>query len=285
MEPDDDEFGISMPSSIAGHFRIGKGAADKMQTKATRPTASAVSRLPFGMGSLVQPKKRARPSSGAGGITTQATHASSSVPIPAEDHGDGDVSGSPEGGAEAPAVDQSASSAAQPPEAAAERMDETPLVLSVAAQHEWDNALAADEPISGDGEVTEATSGAGDRGTSGAGDRGVGHPFRRSAAKFHGSVGLQELSRVQRAGVNCLHCGLPVSKGDYRFVLCYRTSKPARSIHTTCLFQLQDECVENSIDFLRSKLQQSRGSLPADERVICQDALETLTASTAASSR
>ena len=150
-------------------------------------------------------------------------------------------------------------------------MDFCPLVLGAEAQAEWDSALAAAASVAA--EVENAPQAAVQPAVKTA---------TTAKTSFHAKMGLQDLGRVKRAGVACYHYGMPVAKGEFRFTLCFNTKKPGRGIHTDCLSQLPEASVENSIEFLRAKLQEA---LPAAEHAICQGALETLTASTAASSR
>ena len=259
MVHDGEDFELNLPESedVVADFVIGHGVQQPPARE--RPNAATATRLPFGMEATLQPKKRSR-------------KPDTDKDADADPRSRGKSSGS------APASSSSARQGGMAVEHLSE-IDPSPLVLSAGAQAEWDNALVE---ISAVDPVAEAPRGSASADPS---QEPAQQPAANaSRARYHEKLGLQDLATVKRAGVVCYHCGMIVPKGELRFSMCYKTSKPARAIHTECLLQMPENCIENSIEFLRAKLQASR-SMPADERAICERAMETLTASTAASSR
>ena len=87
--------------------------------------------------------------------------------------------------------------------------------------------------------------------------------------------GLSAVARVKKAGVNCMHCSMPIPKGDIRFEFVWKINKPPRSIHTTCLNQLDEQTCASSTRFLETLLSQNPPN-DCEELQACRAALRTL---------
>ena len=87
--------------------------------------------------------------------------------------------------------------------------------------------------------------------------------------------GLSAVARVKKAGVNCMHCSMPIPKGDIRFEFVWKINKPPRSIHTTCLNQLDEQTCAGSTRFLETLLSQNPPN-DSEELQACRAALRTL---------
>ena len=82
--------------------------------------------------------------------------------------------------------------------------------------------------------------------------------------------GLSAVARVKKAGVNCMHCSMPIPKGDIRFEFVWKINKPPRSIHTTCLNQLDEQTCAGSTRFLETLLSQNPPN-DSEELQACKD--------------
>ena len=87
--------------------------------------------------------------------------------------------------------------------------------------------------------------------------------------------GISEVVRVKRAGVKCMHCSMPIPKGDVRFEYVWKRNRPPRSIHTMCLNQLDEQSCASSIGFLETLLSQNPPN-DSEELQACRAALRTL---------
>ena len=96
---------------------------------------------------------------------------------------------------------------------------------------------------------------------------------KSKGAHFHKHVGIQELGTVQRK-CKCYFCEAALEKGSVKFVYAFHTAKPARSIHTGCVFSMSELAAKNSLDTLQGLL--ASGSVNADAKAICKKALSVL---------
>ncbi|OLP77380.1 hypothetical protein AK812_SmicGene42563, partial [Symbiodinium microadriaticum] len=256
---DDVDSVLELPSCLVAEFGIGFKEADDAAAARRATSSTAVSKLPFGMSALVEPKRRLRKPQQTADDDQECDKAESSV------------------------KKRKLQPSADPEEA-------WPTVLSPEAQEELDRALAADlaaqrddleEQQPADALVSVPAS------SSDAPASAVGLPACSSdtpasaaglsesqSSYFQKQLGICELAIVKRKGVKCFHCEDHIDKGEYRFGLAYSKSKPHRSIHMHCLAQLREEFVSNSIGFLEQRV--TSGRLPRVEHDICQDALRTL---------
>lgn len=92
-------------------------------------------------------------------------------------------------------------------------------------------------------------------------------------AKFQQTVGIQRVGAAQRHGMKCYHCGASISKGDMRFEFAFSVSKPARSIHTTCVVQMNSDERDQSLICLDNLICSGLGQ---EELSACQEALSVL---------
>ncbi|CAE7227113.1 unnamed protein product [Symbiodinium sp. CCMP2592] len=234
---------IELPSTPVANFPIGLERAGH----AAVVHRSTPSKLPFGMSSLVEPKKRVRKPQ----ETDDDQQCGSSV------------------------KKKKLQSQADPEEA-------WPTVLSPEAQEELDRALAADLAALGEDEETLADAPVSEPASSSnappapasAAASSSEVPASSQSTYFQKELGICDLAIVKRKGVKCFHCDDHIEKGEYRFGVAYSRSKPHRSVHLHCLAQLREEYVSNSIRFLEQHV--IKGSLTRAEQGICQDALRSL---------
>ena len=104
--------------------------------------------------------------------------------------------------------------------------------------------------------------------------RSVASSRQRKALPFQTRLGILTISVTKRGGVKCFHCSSSIPKGDFRFEYAHDINKPNRSIHPTCLAQINmGACMQNSIRTLQKLV---TDALSERERSICREALATL---------
>eukprot|EP00435_Cladocopium_sp_Y103_P047979 s1002_g14.t1 len=259
---EDDEFCFRFNIQKAwksDSFQVGHGF---VPPRSCQPNPrGAASRLRFGLGSLVEPQpKRAKPAtSGADGNQQlqkkqRDVHFFSETALAPQDG----VDASP-----AAALASSSSSSAIPAETEALDQDQDvyPLHLTKEASSEFRNAAISSEAAAADLLSSEPAENLPRTSTN------TGKSY------FHQKTGILSMGHVKRAGVKCYHCTSSIDKAELRFEFAFDKRKPARSIHTGCLVQMDSEARKNSLETLEGLLM---SCLSADERSHCEEAVAVL---------
>ena len=90
-------------------------------------------------------------------------------------------------------------------------------------------------------------------------------------------MGIHELAFVKRKCL-CYFCQDALEKGSMKFVYAHHKAKPARSIHTGCVFSMDAGAAKNSIPILQGLVasRSSTAAAAAAAKAACVKALSVL---------